>query len=295
MLRLEVHAEPVVANLLRAYRPDRANRHARESALDAVADSLGLRERNDVRDLVRAGENSHVRRARRDRIQRRSQRRAIGRQRPSIDRNNRDPGAARLEPRGQLVIGNSVFLDRDVLALELDLRRKRAEHFAPGIRLRCDYRGFDAKITHRANRFRAARHGGDCGQRRRYRRPLMARFHRLEQRARPDPGHENDHLEFVLAGQQAIGKIQRRVIVLERHLAHRRRDNRDAAAPLDHRRYFRRHAALEGDDAKSAEAGRAVRGIELRLLVHLKLGVSRELDSVSGFIASGPAAWLILP
>ena len=58
--------------------------------------------------------------------------------------------------------------------------------------------------------------------------------------------------------EQALGEIQRRVIVLERNFAHRGRDNRDAAAPLDHRRDFRRHPALERDHAQSGEAGRDV-------------------------------------
>ena len=84
----------------------------------------------------------------------------------------------------------------------------------------------------------------------------MPCLHRGEQRARADPGHEDDSVE--LAGEQALGEIQRSVIVLERNLAHRRRDNRDAAAPLDHGRDFRRHPALERDDAQSGEAGRDV-------------------------------------
>ena len=71
-----------------------------------------------------------------------------------------------------------------------------------------------------------------------------------------------------LAGEQALRKVERGVIVFERHLAHRGRDDRDAAAAFDHRRDFGRHPALEGDDAKSAEAGSEVRGIGLRVWVH---------------------------
>src|SRR5208282_2732531 len=107
----------------------------------------------------------------------------------------------------------------------------------------------------------------------------MPRFHRLEQRARAAAGHKNDHLEFAFAGQQAIGEIQRRVIILERHLAHRRRDYRDAAAPLDHRRDLGRHPALERDDAKSAEAGRDVRGIGFRVWVHRER--PRRIDNLA--------------
>ena len=145
MLRLEIDAETVRANLLGADRTDRADRHPRESALDAVADSFGLRELDDVGDLVRAGEDRDVRRARRNRVQRRTQRRAIRRQRPSIDRNDRDARAARLEPRGQFVIGDAIFLHRDAFALEIDLRRERTQHFAPGIRLRHDDRRLEAQ------------------------------------------------------------------------------------------------------------------------------------------------------
>ena len=104
MLGLEVHTQPVRANLLRANRPDRAHRHPRESAVNGVADSLGLGELDYVRHLVRAGENCYVRSARRNRVQRRAQRCAIGGQRPPVNRNNRDARAARLEPGGQLVI-----------------------------------------------------------------------------------------------------------------------------------------------------------------------------------------------
>ena len=67
--------------------------------LTLVADSLGLGELDDVGDLVRAGENRDVRLARRNRVQRGTQRCAVGRQRPSIDRNNRYARAARFESR----------------------------------------------------------------------------------------------------------------------------------------------------------------------------------------------------
>ena len=103
-------------------------------------------------------------------------------------------------------------------------------------------------------------------KRRDQRRPLMPRFHRREQGARADARHEDDRVEF--AGEQVLGEIERRVIVLERHLAHRRRDHRDAAAPLDHRGDFRCHPAFERDDAQPAEAGRDVRGVGLRFRVH---------------------------
>ena len=94
----------------------------------------------------------------------------------------------------------------------------------------------------------------------------MPGLYRGEQRARADAGHEDDSLE--LTGEQALGEVQCRVIVFEGNLAHRRRDNRDAAAPLDHRGDLGRHPALERDDAQSGEAGRNVRGIGLRLRVH---------------------------
>ena len=94
----------------------------------------------------------------------------------------------------------------------------------------------------------------------------MPRLHRGEQRARADAGHEDDGVEF--AGEQALGEIQRGVIVLERNLAHRGRDDRDAAAALDHRRDLGRHPALERDDAQPAEAGREVVGVGLRLWAH---------------------------
>src|SRR5271155_867532 len=94
MLRLEIDAQPVGAKLLRADRANRADGHPRESAFYAVADSLSLRDLNDVGDLVRAGENRDVRRARRDRVQRRAQWRMIRRQRPSIDRDDGDVRAA---------------------------------------------------------------------------------------------------------------------------------------------------------------------------------------------------------
>src|ERR1700724_4352827 len=94
MLRLEIDAQPIRANLLRADRADRADRHASESALDAFADSLGLRELDHVSNLVRAGENRDVCGVRCDRVQRRTQRRAVRWQRPSIDRHYGDAGAA---------------------------------------------------------------------------------------------------------------------------------------------------------------------------------------------------------
>src|ERR1700722_8445096 len=266
MLGLEIDAEPVCANLLGADRADRAYRHARESALDGVADTLGLRELDYVSDLIRAGENRDVHRAGRDRVQRRTQWSAIGRQRPSVDRNYRNARASRLKPRGQFVIGDAVFLHRDSFTLQIDLRRERTHHFAPGIRLWHDDRRLEAEIAYRTNRFRPARDGYDLGQRRDERRTLVSCLHRGEQRARADAGHEDYSVE--LATEQAVGEIQRSVIVLERNLAHRRRDNRDAAAPFDHGRDFSRHPALERDDAQSGEAGRDVRGIGLCLRVH---------------------------
>ena len=84
----------------------------------------------------------------------------------------------------------------------------------------------------------------------------MPCLHRGEQGARADPGHENYSVE--LGGKQAVGEIQRGMIVLERNFTHRRRDDRDAAAPLDHGRDFRRHPALERDDPQSGEAGRDI-------------------------------------
>src|SRR6266436_3600186 len=100
MLGFEIDAQPVCANLLRADRTNRAYRHPRESALDGIADSVGLRELHDVSDLVRAGKDRDVRRAICDRVQSRAQWRAVGGQGPSIDRHYSHVRAARLAARG---------------------------------------------------------------------------------------------------------------------------------------------------------------------------------------------------
>src|SRR3984957_15221827 len=81
----------------------------------------------------------------------------------------------------------------------------------------------------------------------------MARFDHLEEFAHANPGHKNRHVE--LAGEQIGGKIERRVIVFQRHLAHRWCDNRLSAEPLDQSASLRRHAAFERDYAQAAKAG----------------------------------------
>jgi len=136
----------------------------------------------------------------------------------------------------------------------------------PLMRLLAMLRDFDPEIAHRANRLGAARHGDERAQRRDQRRALMPGFHRREQRAGADAGHEDDRVE--LAGKQLIGEIERSAIVVERDFAHRRCDDGDAAAALDHGCDLIRHPAFEGDHAQSAEAGGKVRAVRFCFRVH---------------------------
>src|SRR5208282_1368152 len=171
---------------------------------------------------------------------------AIAWQGPSIDRYRGHARAARLQSRDQITIGYSILLHRDGFSVEPNLLRQIAEELAPGARLARHDGGFEAEFAHHPGRLRAAHHDRGFAQRHKQWRALVARFHHQEQRADSNAGKENHDVEF--PGQQSPREIERRMIVFERHLAHRGRDHRDAAEALDQLRGFGGHTAFERDD-----------------------------------------------
>ena len=227
MLGLEITDESVARNSVRADRADRANRHRRESARTSApmpSASATCITFMTWFELVKSATSASTAR---DRFQRLAHRSAIGRQRPSIDRHDGDAGAARLQSGDQIAIGDAVFLHRDSLA-----RRARTCD-ASVVSTSRQVFGSGTTIAGSSPNSRNARVGFGprttvviCAERRDERRARRgASPSPGTARERPTPVMKNHDVEF--AREQALGEIERRVIVFERNLAHRGRDDRD--------------------------------------------------------------------
>ena len=264
--------------------PTESNDHGVEAAHDRVGDAFGGRHLHYVGYLIGAGEQRDVSIAFRDGVERGMERAAVGRQRPSVDRDDQDLGAARFEGGHQVAIRYAVLLQGDALAAQIASRGEDIEQFTPGVRFGRFHGGLQSQLTHDgeglgpAHDSDDARKGGGQGGAR------MPRFHHLEQRAHADAGQQNRDID--LAREQTVRKIERGRIVAERHLAHGRRDDRAAAVALDEPGGLGGHPAFECNHAHPREIGRrrcgCWSGTHRRLVLILPSPVRRSLRHSRG-------------
>ena len=117
-------------------------------------------------------------------------------------------------------------------------------------------RRLQAHFGHRRHRLGPAADRRDVGQRVEIPLPLDVLLDRRQQVPKADAGQEDHHVD--LARDQPMGKIDRLAVLLDRHLAHARADERPPAEFLDQPGHLGRVAAFERGDAEVGEDGLSV-------------------------------------
>lgn len=255
MLGLDIDGQFLLAEHFAGGGADGGDDHFAEGVAKLWFQTKLLGHAEQVRDLMSAGDDQHIALARADRADVVLQRLGVLRQVPLIDADVDDLRAAGFETSDEALVGDAVFLQADGLVVDHNAAVYGGQQITPGVRLWDAMRWFNANFGHRRDRFRAAadrRHVGQGMQKSLTRDVLLDR---LEQMPKADAG-EKDH-RVDLAGDEAIGKIDRVAILLNRHLAHARADEGLAAEFFDQPADFDGVATFESGDAEVGEVGSA--------------------------------------
>src|SRR6185369_12530854 len=123
----------------RAQRADRTDDHLADCVAEAIFETKPANHFEKIVDLVRARKEQHVHGACENLPDRIFERTAVVGQLPAIHGNLRDESSAALELTGQIVVGDTVLLDRDSRTAKLDRLVgfvERQQQLTPGVRLR---------------------------------------------------------------------------------------------------------------------------------------------------------------
>ena len=178
---------------------------------------------------------------------------AVFRQIPVVDVHAVDHRAAGFQAGDQAAVRDAVFLQADDQIRHRQPLVERGEQFAPGVRLGHDDRGRDAEFLEHGQRLGAADDGFDVAHGREKPLAIDVPLDLCDQMPRADAGEKDDDVD--LAGDEPIGEVDGRLIVRERHFAHRRADERHAAPLGDHALHVVGAATFEGGDAETGKIG----------------------------------------
>ena len=249
--RLRIDGQSISAQHSRRRRTDGGDDHALKRFAKLLRFALAARDRERVFQLRRVGEQNDVDLAADNFQNQLAQRRGVFRKLRAINGDRRHLGAARFQFGEEHAVRFAVFLNGHAQTADVFFLVERFQNVAPSVRLgNADVRR-QSELGQHFDGLGAAHDQRHFFQRRR------DLFHRhmfrqgLDQRARADAGHENQHIDVRLA--RFFPKTGDVALVAERHFAHRRRDRRHAAEVFNQARHLGLHAALERGHAQTVE------------------------------------------
>ena len=237
MLRLNIDGQLVVAQHLARCWTDRSDDHASQCSAERLFQAKLLGHPQQVGDLVSAGDDQNVALAGNHGSDVVGEGRGVFGQVPLIDPHVDHLGAARFETGDQAAVGDAIFLKAHRVIRDCDAGVDRSQELAPGVRLRHAVRRLEADLRHRRHRLWPAANRCDVSQRIDISLALDVLLDRRQEMPKADAGQEDHDVD--LACDQSVSEVNRFPILLNRHFAHARANEWQAAEFLYEPGHFR--------------------------------------------------------